>query len=181
MKTKIIYLIGKPGVGKYTISKELAKFGYIICDNQLINNPIFALLNYDGFGTIPEFAWDSVKKIRDTVFEFIASEKERNYILTNCLFEDEGDKNLYEQVESMAIKRDAIFVPVKLSVSKEEHLMRITQPSRRERWKSIDANYVDSKVPLLTVKHPNLLELDVTNLSAMNAADKIFQYVEGLK
>ncbi|MEY4463771.1 MAG: hypothetical protein RLZZ81_742 [Pseudomonadota bacterium] len=47
--TTIIYLIGKPGTGKYTIAKELVESVYIICDNQLINNPIFALLGYDGF------------------------------------------------------------------------------------------------------------------------------------
>ena len=36
--TTIIYLTGKPGVGKYTIAKELAaKYGFIVCDNQLIN------------------------------------------------------------------------------------------------------------------------------------------------
>jgi dephospho-CoA kinase len=34
--TTIIYLIGKPGTGKYTISQELAKSGYVICDNQLV-------------------------------------------------------------------------------------------------------------------------------------------------
>ena len=39
--TNIIYLIGKSGSGKYTIAKELAKHGYIICDNQLINYPVF--------------------------------------------------------------------------------------------------------------------------------------------
>ena len=33
--TNIIYLIVKSGSGKYTIAKELAKQGYIICDNQL--------------------------------------------------------------------------------------------------------------------------------------------------
>ena len=43
----IIYLIGYAGTGKYTIAKELEKSGYVICDNQLINNPINALLNYD--------------------------------------------------------------------------------------------------------------------------------------
>lgn len=38
--TTIIYLTGKPGVGKYTIAKELAsRHGFIVCDNQLINNP----------------------------------------------------------------------------------------------------------------------------------------------
>ena len=48
--TNIIYLTGKPGVGKYTIAKELAaNHGFIVCDNQLINNPIFELLQYDGY------------------------------------------------------------------------------------------------------------------------------------
>ena len=47
-KTTIIYLTGKPGIGKYTIAKELAKsHGFIVCDNQLINNLIFELLQYD--------------------------------------------------------------------------------------------------------------------------------------
>jgi len=55
--TTIIYLTGKPGVGKYTIAKELAaKYGFIVCDNQLINNPIFELLQYDGYAKIPDFA-----------------------------------------------------------------------------------------------------------------------------
>lgn len=41
-KTAIIYLSGKPGVGKYTIAKALAnKYGFIVCDNQLINTPVF--------------------------------------------------------------------------------------------------------------------------------------------
>lgn len=74
MKTKIVYLIGKPGVGKYTIAKELAKNGYIICDNQLANNPIFTLLNYDGFSSIPEYAWDEIAKIRTVLFDFIEQE-----------------------------------------------------------------------------------------------------------
>ncbi|MCC8400282.1 MAG: hypothetical protein LN563_06965 [Rickettsia endosymbiont of Platyusa sonomae] len=53
MATIIIYLIGKPGTGKYTIAKEIARAGYSICDNQHINNPIFSLLNYDGLTPIP--------------------------------------------------------------------------------------------------------------------------------
>ena len=42
--TKIIYIIGKPGTGKYTIAQEFAKLGFVICDNQLVNNPVFTLL-----------------------------------------------------------------------------------------------------------------------------------------
>ncbi len=71
-KTTLIYLTGKAGIGKYTIAKELAKsHGFIICDNQLINNPIFELLQYDGYAQIPEFAWDFIARIRDEIFEFL--------------------------------------------------------------------------------------------------------------
>lgn len=38
-----LYLIGFAGTGKYTIAKELVKFGYKVIDNHLINNPIFSL------------------------------------------------------------------------------------------------------------------------------------------
>ena len=79
----IIYLIGKPGTGKYTIAQELAKFGFIVCDNQLINNPIFTLLNYDGFSKIPEIGWNAIGHIRTAVFDFIAIEQKHNYVLTN--------------------------------------------------------------------------------------------------
>lgn len=94
--TTIIYLIGKPGTGKYTIAKELAKNGYIICDNQLINNPIFALLQYDGFKDIPEFAWEIIGKIRTNIFDFITREPSNNYVLTNVLGEIERDHKLFK-------------------------------------------------------------------------------------
>ncbi len=68
----IIYLIGKPGTGKYTVARELAKSEFIVCDNQLINNPIFTLLNYDGFRKIPEIGWSAIGRIRAAIFDFIS-------------------------------------------------------------------------------------------------------------
>lgn len=56
LNTTVIYLIGLSGTGKYTIAKELAKSGYRIADNQLMNNPIFELLSYDDFRSIPDKA-----------------------------------------------------------------------------------------------------------------------------
>ena len=96
-KSHIIYLIGRPGTGKYTIAQELAKSGFIICDNQLINNPIFTLLNYDGFKKIPDFAWTTIGHIRTEIFKFLVKMKQNSYVLTNNLYEDEGDRNLCEK------------------------------------------------------------------------------------
>jgi hypothetical protein len=180
-KSLIIYLTGKPGVGKYTIARILAKFGFVVCDNQLINNPIFTLLNYDGLAAIPEFAWDAIKRVRDAVFDFLSSEKQNNYVLTNNLYENEGDRQLYEQVKNVSAKRGSIFIPVRLLISQDEHLKRVTNLSRRERLKSIDPNEVFDETSLLKIEHRNLLELDVSELSADDAAKKILEHVSKIK
>ena len=176
--TIIIYLIGKPGVGKYTISLELAKqYGFIICDNQLINNPIFKLLQYDGYSIIPDIAWDSIAKIRTEILNFLSKVPENNYVMTNCLADTEEDKAIYKQVENMAKARESIFIPVKLSISKEAHLKRLTRPERRNRWKSIDPKDAEDNDPLISITHPNLIELEISNLKAEEVAKKIMERV----
>lgn len=179
--TIIVYLTGKPGVGKYTIAKELAKnYGFIICDNQLINNPIFELLQYDGYTKIPDFAWDTIARIRTEILSFLTKVPQNNYVLTNCLTENDKDRKLYEEVENMATLRNSIFIPIKLSITKEEHLKRIVQPERRERWKSIDPREADDHGPLLSITHPNLLELDISDLRPENTAEKIAGHIKKL-
>lgn len=181
MTNFIIYLIGKPGVGKYTIAKELEKSGYIVCDNQLINNPIFSVVGYDGFGDISEDAWNAIGKIRDIVFDVLKTQTENSYVLTNVLNDDEGDRSLFEQVTNIATEKGAIFVPVTLSVSTEEHLKRIVNPARKQRYKSVDPNDVDDGSKPLPIKHKNLLELNITNFSAEQAAKCITQHCKRLK
>ena len=178
--TTIIYLTGKPGVGKYTIAKALSKHGYIICDNQLVNNPIFELLQYDGFTKIPDVGWDKISCIRNSVFEFLTSYTQNNYVLTNNLYEDEGDRKLYEQVKQMAHSRGSLFVPIRLLITEEEHLKRVVRPERRERWKSIDPLDVYDKTPLLAIVHPNFLELDVSDLSPESAAEAILNHIKNV-
>ena len=177
----IIYLTGKPGVGKYTIAKETAqKNDFIICDNQLINNPIFELLQYDGYTKIPAFAWEAIAKIRTNIYDFLTKVPENNYVLTNCLDESLEDRALYEQVESMAIARSSLFVPVQLKISKEEHLKRLTNPERRKRWKSIDPQEAEDNGPLLSISHHNVIELEISNLSPQAAAKHIMNHINGL-
>lgn len=180
-KSIVIYLTGKPGVGKYTIAKELAKnYGFIICDNQLINNPIFELLQYDGYANIPDFAWDSIGVIRQEIFNFLTKVPMNNYVLTNCLYETEGDRQLYESVKAMAEKRDSLFVPVQIEITKDEHLKRVTREERRERWKSIDPKHVEDNWQIISITNQNLLKLDVSNLTAVNAAKEVIAHTESL-
>jgi len=179
-KHYILYLIGTPGTGKYTISQELAKSGYVVCDNQLINNVIFTLGQYDGFVPIPDSAWAAIRKIRDIAINFIEDQIDKNYVLTNVLSESIGDRKIYEQVEKMAANRGAVFVPVKLLISKEENLKRVVQLSRKERWKTINPKDIELELPLITISHSNYLEMDVTNMSVHKAAKKILEHVASL-
>lgn len=183
--TNLIYLIGRSGTGKYTIAKELAKQGYVIVDNQLINNPIFALLDTESLNsslTVPIEAWNAIGKIRNIVFEFIVQEKIHNYILTNELFEtDEGDHRLFDQVRDLSAKRGSIFLPVKLLISKQENARRISSPGRAERYKSTKIDEKDMSRELIKATHPNLLEIDVSDLSAQEVAKIIIDKVRNIK
>ncbi|WP_316355145.1 hypothetical protein [Candidatus Trichorickettsia mobilis] len=80
----------------------------------------------------------------------------------------------------MALKRGSLFIPVKLLISEEEHLKRITEPSRRARWKSIDPLDVYQTEPLITIEHPHLFELDVSGFFAAQVAEKILKHIQSL-
>lgn len=177
--TAIIYLTGKPGVGKYTIAKVLAaRHGFIVCDNQLINNPIFELLQYDGYAKIPDFAWESIARIRAEVFNFLTKSHHNSYVLTNCLADTDEDRQLYNQVKQVAETRGSLFIPVQLQISTEEHLKRLTRPERRSRWKSIDPSDAEDNGPLISISHPNLLKLNISNLSPEDAAGSIMNHIK---
>jgi len=173
-----IYLIGLPGTGKYTIAKEIAKSGFRIADNQLANNPIFELIGYDGSreDAVTRDAWHAISQIRNVIFAFIEGDKQSNYVLTNVLLDDQGDKDLFDQVMSLAEKRNSIFVPVKLIISEEENARRIVNEDRKKRFKQIVPIKDYHSAKLITISHPNLLELDVSDKSAAEAARIILEH-----
>lgn len=140
----------------------------------MINNPIFTLVGYDGYIEIPQFAEEIIDKIRENIFEFIKWDKNKNYVLTNYLGKNDL---LYKKVENMAFERGLIFVPVKLSILQAEHIKRVQNTDRLTRYKSTDVKYTKSEHSLIDISHPNLLELDVTDLTARTAAKEILAHV----
>ncbi|HFL2713442.1 TPA: GNAT family N-acetyltransferase [Legionella pneumophila] len=176
-KTILIYLIGKSGVGKYTVAKALEKHGFILCDNQLINYPIFSLLQYDRKQSIPDYAWEIIAKIRDTIFEFISKEASHNYVLTNVLGDIPRDHKLFIEVQSLAEKRLSLFVPIKMNCDIDENIKRIQDASRKTRYKSMDIQDV-YKQKIIQLTHPNLLEIDVTALTPQDVVSFILKHIE---
>ncbi len=81
----------------------------------------------------------------------------------------------------MAEERGSLFILVKLQITKEEHLKGITRSERRKRWKSVDPKTAENHGPLLSISHANFLELEISNLSAEEAAIKIMDHVKRLE
>lgn len=178
----LVYLIGRHGIGKYTTCLEFAKYGYKICDNQLINNTIFSLLDFNEFEKIPDHVWETIAKVRGVVFDFVTNNPNKNYVLTNCLYDIEYDYGIYNQVLEISKKQKSLFVPVKLVInSRDEHLKRIQNPERKLLYKSTKISDVDENLELIKIFHTNLLELDITNLQPNEVYEKIQNWITILK
>ncbi|HBR69218.1 MAG TPA: hypothetical protein DEA55_07580 [Rhodospirillaceae bacterium] len=184
----IIYLFGFPGTGKYTIAKEIVRqANFVLVDNHLINNPVFSIIRQDGVTKITPEVWSNCKKIWEIVWDTIhcVAPSSANYVLTNHLAEqDEGDREWFYRVVAHVEKKGAAFLPVRLLCAEEELRQRIVMPDRRERMKMTDTErlaqyYRDYSV--LKPDHPNLFELDVTSISADEAAKIILKKAQTIK
>jgi ABC-type cobalamin/Fe3+-siderophores transport system ATPase subunit len=184
LRNTIFHLIGFPGTGKRTIASEIcAATGAVLVDNHLINRPIFAVIPR---GVAPsQRVWDNVGCVRAAVLDTIAhiSPPDWSFVLTNVLLEDDpDDRRGYESIKAMAGARGAAFVPVRLHISVEENTRRIVNTDRAEHLKLMDPGAparLAAGPGLLRVAHPNLLEMDVTDLSAAEAAARILAHAQG--
>ncbi len=183
MKNTVFYLFGFPGTGKLTIAKELCRqAGLILVDNQTINMPLFKVVGVDGKTKLPARIWDNARAIWNAVFDTMIhiAPAERSYVLTNVLVnEDDDDMAWFRHVETVAKKKGAIFVPVRLTCSLEEMEKRITRPERKERMKEMNPKapkeYME-KYTILEPDHANLLSLDVTEIDPKDAAIAILNH-----
>ena len=187
MKNTMIYLIGFPGIGKLSIAKEICRQADVkLVDNHLINNPVFSIIERDGVTSLPDEVWRKAHQIREVVFETMVelSPVDYNFVLTNVLTDgDWVDCAIYDFVEETADKRSAAFVPVRLHIELEENMRRIASPERKEHLKEMSvqaARENRAQKTIISIAHDNLLDLDVTDLSARDAAQKILAHAQSL-
>lgn len=185
MKNTIVYLIGYAGTGKYTIAREIAALtGAVMVDNHLINNPVFSVVGVDGLKPLPAGIWPKIAGIRRIVLDTIAelAPPEASFIFTNELYEGKQvDRLLYEEIATLTTKRRGLFIPVILRCEAEELYRRVASPERAARFKLRNPEWTRESIrsySLLHVDHPNGLELDVTTLSPIEAAQAIIAHIE---
>ncbi len=125
----LIYLYGPPGVGKYTVSKEIARLtGYRLFHNQLSIEFVRSLFD---FGSEPFNRL--VLKFRAEMIEEAAKEG-ISAIFTSAYAKGVNDliiKDIINRVESYGGR----FCPVQLYCDKSELMRRVELPSRNEFYK----------------------------------------------
>ena len=108
LENTIIYLIGIPAVGKYTVAKESRLMsGVRVVDIQLVNTPEFRVLGYDGMDAFPfpHAAWAQIEKIHRAVLTVIRDfcPPEPSFVFTNTLDAHEPlDHAWFRRVERLA-------------------------------------------------------------------------------
>jgi hypothetical protein len=183
----IIYLIGIPAVGKYTVAREIGRMtGAKVVDNQLINTPVFSVLGYDGTDAFPfpHGAWAQIEKIHRAVLAVIRDlcPPDASFVFTNTLDAREPlDHAWFRRVERLARQRRAGFFPVWLTCEAAVIRRRKDTPDRRARLKDIDLSNISrwsEEVEVLRVPHPNALTLDTSQREPRETARLILEHVQ---
>ncbi|GIF99449.1 hypothetical protein [Catellatospora citrea] len=183
----LIYLLGYPGVGKYTIAAEIATMtGAVVVDNQLMNHPVLTLLGWDGVSILPRETWRYVAGIREALLRVLEDLAPRSisHVLTNALEDGPEGAVVFARIRQVAAARDAVFLPVVLTCDPAEQARRVTGVERARRLKLTDPEQLraymattDMYVPI----DPHLFTLDTTDLSPARAAEAILHRVATLR
>ena len=102
MKNVIVYLVGPPGVGKYTVGKVIAeRLSAKLLDSHFWCNPIFEVVERDG-APFPAGVWDRANEVMSAVLETVALFRpaERNYICTHAVWDAGGEEQLRQRISS---------------------------------------------------------------------------------
>jgi aminoglycoside 6'-N-acetyltransferase len=186
----IVHLIGFPGVGKFTIARDVGRLAresgdhFVVLDNHLTSNVIFAVLDVDGVQPLPRTVWDRVGEVRDAVYRAIEelSPTDWSFVFTNVLTQDQPDDVAApDRLARLAEARGGPYIPVRLHCDVDEMRQRIVNEDRRPRMKWVDPDAVLSfaegrELVRLSGREP--LDLDVTTVDPAAAAAWILERVE---
>jgi hypothetical protein len=185
MKNAVFYLIGPPGVGKYTVGKIIAeRTAAKLVDNHYSINPIFGLIEQDGRTPLPTQIWPLVGRVRSAVLETIAtwSPRDWNFVFTHAASDDPSDALTCREILSVAERRGASVIVARLHCEPEELARRVLSPERRLRRKEADpdAARANAIAPVFDPGHANIVDIDTTTKTPSLVADLVIKAADKL-
>ena len=180
MQNVMVYLVGPPGVGKYTVGKLLAeRLSAKLLDNHFWSNPILEVVEPDG-RVLPAGVWDRTDDVLAAVLESVArfGPAGRNYVFTHAVSDAGGhpvDWIIAGRILAAAERRGASLLVVRLACGEAQLRERISNEERRGRYKTTDAGQAGALAGLdpFPLHHDWILDLDTSGLGAAESADRI--------
>ncbi|MEM7015714.1 MAG: AAA family ATPase [Pseudomonadota bacterium] len=177
----ILHFNGFPGVGKLTIARELAKLiDAKVLDNHSVYNVALALTEFKS-----QAYYETLRAVRAIAYERVMDlPPSVPVIITNAHSPDSawGNEN-WDSVIKLAKNRGSTLFIVVLECAPDENAQRIQHPDRDARRKPRDPNMFKGNaqgLELLDRDGDHLLHLDVTSMTATEAAGFIFKWVKNL-
>lgn len=176
----IVHLNGWPGIGKFTVGRTLAeRLGARLVHNHLLHDVAIVCAGLDD-----PARWPFYEEIRQAAYTALAHRpRTETFVMTNALcVGSEREREAWDHVVDLAIARSVPLVPVVLEASFDENARRIQSDDRRGR-KLVEPDILSDFMKADRIQKPEvseLLTLDVTRLSADQAADKICDHLSAL-
>lgn len=176
----IVHLNGWPGVGKFTVGKALAeRLGARLIHNHLLHDVAIVCAGFQDADR-----WPLYEAVREAAYAALARRPASEvFVMTNALCVNSArERAAWHHVVDLAMKRNVPLIPIVLSAEFEENARRIGS-AERSGYKLADAEVLRAFMQIDSIQRPNvpeLLELDVTNLSAEEAAEALAGRVAAL-
>jgi hypothetical protein len=175
----IIYIVGPPGVGKYTVGRLLAeRLGCRLVDNHYWLHVIFSLVEQDGITPLPKTIWPLVGRVRDAVLDTVStiSPPQWSFIFTHSALNDPDELAIFEDIKRVSQRRGSRMVVVRLSCGNPDELARrVAMPERRLRLKETDTLGArkHALLPTLDPGHADTISIETDGLTAEDVAQRI--------
>lgn len=183
----LIYLFGFPGVGKNTIARAIENHSeFLAIQNHLLSNALrraISLQPAENYSKLEPLLKHHTMKSWVNFLEFVsAAVPDQGLILTSVLYENDPEKvEFFELVRSWAKAQSRPFLPVRMVCDPEELARRIESPSRDMQFKLTDRRILQNLMQQNTLLNPeDSVEVDVTAMTANEAAEKIMAFLEQL-
>lgn len=177
-----VYINGYPGVGKLTVARELERLlpKSKVYDNHLLIDPIAQLADRSS----PEYDMirTSLRRLILDVIGTAESTRGTTWIFTDSRCTSEVGSNAVQDFVDASKKRGVPFIPVIMTCSPEENARRIVDEGRGKggRTKLRDTDVLRSireQEVMYRFGGESELELDMSNLSPRDAAQKIVDHI----
>jgi gluconate kinase len=177
----IIHLNGWPGVGKKTIGTALSnRLAARFIHNHVLHDVAIVCAGLQG-----AHRWELYEEVRYAAYKILARHpRSEVFVMTNALCNGAPrEEQAWKHVVDLAMARKVPLVPVVLEASASELRRRVQSPERVGQ-KLSDAAVLTEMMAGNSLQRPDVAELialDVSDLTAQEAADSIIGRLDSLR